>query len=159
MLETDASLQGVGTVLSKQDETGKLHVIAYAIQLLHPSERSMHNYSSARLELLVLKWAVMENPMTIWLFSRTGHFLDFGDKLSPVIQHGFLRSEENVILINCGHQKVYEKILDFKFFSNYWIWLMLCHMCRQILLPCQMLVSMICGRCYYHIYYIRWQML
>ena len=29
MLETDASLQGLGAVLSQQDETGKLHVIAY----------------------------------------------------------------------------------------------------------------------------------
>ena len=37
-----------------------IHVIAYASQSLHPSERSMHNYSSAKLELLVLKWAVTE---------------------------------------------------------------------------------------------------
>ena len=60
MLETHASLQGLGAVLSQQDETGKLHMIAYASQSLHPSERSMHNYSSAKLELLALKWAVME---------------------------------------------------------------------------------------------------
>ena len=32
------------------------------------------------------------------------------DKLLPVIQHGFLRSEENVILINFEHQKVYGKM-------------------------------------------------
>ena len=55
ILETDASLQGLGAVLSQQDETVKLHVIAYASQSLHPSERSMHNYSSVKLELLVLK--------------------------------------------------------------------------------------------------------
>ena len=30
MLETDASLQGLGAVLSQQDGTGKFHVIAYA---------------------------------------------------------------------------------------------------------------------------------
>ena len=60
MLETNASLQGLGAVLSQQDETGKLHVIAYASQSLHPSERSMHNYSSAKLELLALKWVVTE---------------------------------------------------------------------------------------------------
>ena len=30
VLETDASLQGLGAVLSQQDEAGKLHVIAYA---------------------------------------------------------------------------------------------------------------------------------
>ena len=60
MQGTDASLQGLGAILSKQDETGKSHVIAYASLSLHPSERSMCNYSSAKLELLVLKSAVME---------------------------------------------------------------------------------------------------
>ena len=33
-------------------------MIAYASRSLCPSERSMHNYSSAKLELLALKWAV-----------------------------------------------------------------------------------------------------
>ena len=60
MLETNASLQGLGAVLSQQDETGKLCVTAYASQSLHPSERSMSNYSSAKLELLTLKWVVTE---------------------------------------------------------------------------------------------------
>ena len=60
LLEINASLQGLGAVLSQQDETGKLCVIAYASQSLCPSERSMHNSGSAKLELLVLKWAVME---------------------------------------------------------------------------------------------------
>ena len=58
ILETDASLIGLGAVFSQVDEEGKTHVIAYASQTLRPSERSMHNYSSAKLELLVLKWAV-----------------------------------------------------------------------------------------------------
>ena len=39
---------------------GQIHVIAYVSCSLHPSERSMDNYSSAKLELLALKWAVME---------------------------------------------------------------------------------------------------
>ena len=60
MLETIDSLQGLGAVLSQQDATRKLCVIAYASQSLHPSERSIYNYSSAKLELLVLKWAVIE---------------------------------------------------------------------------------------------------
>ena len=34
--------------------------MAYASQSLHPSERSMCNYSSAKLKLLALKWVVME---------------------------------------------------------------------------------------------------
>ena len=58
ILETDASLNGLGAVLSQQGKDGQIHVIAYASHSLHPSERSMYNYSSAKLELLVLKWVV-----------------------------------------------------------------------------------------------------
>ena len=58
ILETGASLKGLGVVLSQQDNTSKVHVIAYASWTIRPSEQSMHNYSSAKLELLDLKWAV-----------------------------------------------------------------------------------------------------
>ena len=34
LLETNASLQGLGAMYSQQDESGKLHVIAYASQSL-----------------------------------------------------------------------------------------------------------------------------
>ena len=60
ILEIDASLNGLGTILSQQGKDGQIHVIAYVSHSLHPSERSMHNYSSAKLELLALKWAVTE---------------------------------------------------------------------------------------------------
>ena len=60
ILEIDASLNGLGTVLSQQGKDGQIHVIAYASCSLCPSERSMCNYSSAKLELLALKWAVTE---------------------------------------------------------------------------------------------------
>ena len=60
ILETDALLKGLGTILSQQQKDGSIHVIANASQSICPSERSMHNYSSAKLELLMLKWAVME---------------------------------------------------------------------------------------------------
>ena len=60
ILEIDASLNGLGTVLSQLGKDGQICVLAYASCSLHPSERSMHNYSSAELELLVLKWAVTE---------------------------------------------------------------------------------------------------
>ena len=58
ILETDASLRGLGAVLSQVDENGKVHVINYTSQTLRPSEKSMHNYSSAKLKLLALKLAV-----------------------------------------------------------------------------------------------------
>ena len=55
ILEIDASLNGLGAVLSQQGKDGQICVTAYASHSLHPSERSMHNYSSAKLELLALK--------------------------------------------------------------------------------------------------------
>ena len=54
ILETDASLKGLGTVLSQKG------VIAYASQSLWPSEKSMHDYSSAKIELMALKWSVCD---------------------------------------------------------------------------------------------------
>ena len=58
IIETDASLRGLRDVLSQVDDTGKVCIIAYTNQTLRPSEQSMHNYSSAMLVLLALKWAV-----------------------------------------------------------------------------------------------------
>ena len=57
ILETNASLRGLGAVLSQVDENvqSNVHVMAYASWTLRPSEKSMHNYSSAKLELLALK--------------------------------------------------------------------------------------------------------
>ena len=66
ILEIDASLNGLGAILSTQGKDGQIHVIAYASRSLHPSERSVHNYSSAKLELLALKWVVTENSEVIY---------------------------------------------------------------------------------------------
>ena len=59
VLETDASFSGLGAVLSQDQPDGRV-VIAYASRSLRPSERSMQNYSSIKLELLAFKWAVTE---------------------------------------------------------------------------------------------------
>ena len=58
ILETDASLKGLGAVLTQEDDEGNFRIIAYASRTLKPYECSMRNYSSAKLELLALKWAV-----------------------------------------------------------------------------------------------------
>ena len=76
ILETDASLRVLGAVLSQVDDTGKVHVIAYASQTLRPSEQSMHNYSSAKLELLALKWAVTEKFRDYLLGSKFTVYTD-----------------------------------------------------------------------------------
>lgn len=59
ILETDASFNGLGAVLSQQQEGG-LVVLGYASRALKPSERNMTNYSSMKLELLALYWAVTQ---------------------------------------------------------------------------------------------------
>ena len=59
VLETDACHRGLGAVLS-QVQDGKKRVIAFASRTLRPSERNMRNYSSMKLELLALKWAITD---------------------------------------------------------------------------------------------------
>ncbi|KAL0154049.1 hypothetical protein M9458_050649 [Cirrhinus mrigala] len=59
ILETDASNLGLGAVLS-QEQGGLRRPIAFASRGLRPSERNMTNYSSMKLELLALKWAMTE---------------------------------------------------------------------------------------------------
>lgn len=59
ILETDASSLGLGAVLY-QLQGGKKRVIAYASRRLRNAERNDKNYSSMKLELLALKWAIVE---------------------------------------------------------------------------------------------------
>ena len=62
--------------MSQVDEEVKTHVIAYASQTLRPSEKSMHIYSSAKLELLALKWAITEKFRDYLLGSKFTVYTD-----------------------------------------------------------------------------------
>lgn len=54
-LETDASIQGLGAVLSQLHPDGKLHPVSYASRALNKAEK---NYSITELETLAVIWAI-----------------------------------------------------------------------------------------------------
>ena len=57
LLETDASIEGLGAVLSQKQDDGRYHPVAYASRSLKGGELKYH---SSKLEFLALKWAVTE---------------------------------------------------------------------------------------------------
>ena len=58
LLETDASKEGLGVVLSPKQADRHYHPVAYFSQALTAHEK---NYHSTKLEFLALKWASMEH--------------------------------------------------------------------------------------------------
>ena len=75
ILETDASNDGLGAVLS-QEQGGKVKVIAYASRGLRGGECNMENYSSRKLELLALKWAVCDKFRELLFGSKVVIYTD-----------------------------------------------------------------------------------
>ena len=76
ILETDASLKGLGAVLSQKGDDNEIRVIAYASQSLQPSEKSMWDYSSAKIELMALKWSICDKFKDYLLGSKFTVFTD-----------------------------------------------------------------------------------
>lgn len=75
VLEIDASHVGLGAVLSQEQE-GRRRPIAFASRGLRRSERNMSNYSSRKLELLALKWAVTDKFREYLLGNKFTVFTD-----------------------------------------------------------------------------------
>ena len=70
ILETDASQEGLGAILSQKQPDGTQRVVAYASRCLRPTERNETNYSSFKWEMLALKWAVTEKFRSYLLGSQ-----------------------------------------------------------------------------------------
>ena len=58
LLETDASKEGLGAVLSQKQSDGHYHPVAFGSHSLTPSEK---NYHSSKLEFLALKLSITEH--------------------------------------------------------------------------------------------------
>ena len=58
LLETDASKEGLGAVLSQKQEDRWFHLVTYGSRVLTTHKK---NYHSTKLEFLALKWAIMEH--------------------------------------------------------------------------------------------------
>ena len=58
LLETDASKEGLGAVLSQKQDDGRFHPVTFGSCSLMPAEKNYHN---SKLEFLALKWGVMEH--------------------------------------------------------------------------------------------------
>ena len=58
LLETDASKEGLGVVLSQKQSDGRYHPITFGSHSLTPLEK---NYHSSKLEFLALKWNMTEH--------------------------------------------------------------------------------------------------
>ena len=73
ILETDASVKGLGAVLSQRQADGVLHPVAFASRSLSPAER---NYSVTDLE----------TPAVVWAMQHFRAYL-YGHKVTVVTDH------------------------------------------------------------------------
>ena len=65
ILQTDASVLGLGAVLSQLEESGEEHPVAFASRKLLPRER---NYSAIEKECLAIVWSLQ--VFHVYLFGR-----------------------------------------------------------------------------------------
>ena len=92
ILEVDASFRGLGAVLSQQQDDRRV-VLGYASRSLRDTEKKMNNYSSMKLELLALKWAITEKFRDLLIGSEFVVYTD-NNPLSYVQTTGKLGATE-----------------------------------------------------------------
>ena len=96
VLETDASIRGLGAILSQTDSKGQTHPVAYASRSLTRAER---NYSITELETLAVVWAV-------------SHFRPYlyGNKVSVYTDHSAVKAILNAPNPSGKHARWWTKV-------------------------------------------------
>ena len=95
-LETDASISGLGAVLSQMQPDEKLHPVAYASRSLSAAER---NYSVTELETLAVVWAL----------TRFHSYL-YGQSVTVVTDHAAVRAVLETPNPSCKHARWWNKV-------------------------------------------------
>ena len=95
-VETDASISGIGAVLSQEQADRKLHPVAYASRALSTAER---NYSVTELETLAVVWAL----------TRFHHYL-YGSPVTVVTDHTAVRALLETPNPSCKHARWWTKV-------------------------------------------------
>ena len=85
LLEMDTSKEGLGAVLSQEQDDGCYHPIAFGSHSLTPMEK---NYHSSKLEFLPLKWSITEHfkeylAYPTWMLPGTGELVPWLHLSSP----------------------------------------------------------------------------
>ena len=95
-LETDASIQGLGAILSQVQNDDQLHPLAYASRSLSRSEK---NYAVTELETLAVVWAV----------THFRYYL-YGNKVTVFTDHAAVRAVLGVPNLNGKHAHWWSKV-------------------------------------------------
>ena len=95
-LETDASIKGLGAILSQVQDDGKLHPLAYASRSLSQSEK---NYAITELETLAVVWAVI----------HFRYYL-YGNEVTVITDHAAVKAVLGTPNLNGKHARWWSKV-------------------------------------------------
>ena len=95
-IDTDASAQGLGAILSQTQNDGARHPVAYASRALSPSER---NYAITDLETLAVVWAI----------SHFHHYL-YGHHVTVLTDHSAVKAVLENPSKNGQHARWWHKV-------------------------------------------------
>ena len=119
LLETDASIEGLGAVLSQEQDDGRYHPVACASHGLKGGELK---YRSSKLEFLALKWAMTKQFREYLQYQpfliRTNNnrltyvlTMPIKELLSHAMHYGVPWAESNDPRVTQEHEKAEEEII------------------------------------------------